>query len=410
MLLADRVRNLRPSTTLAINAKAKALNAQGVPVLSFAAGEPDFDTPAKIKQALIDALNRNETRYGPVPGDMPTRACIAEKLARENGIPGITPEHVVISTGGKQSLHHVFHALIEPGAEVVLPTPSWVSYAPQVELTGGRVIEVPTAAASDFLITPDQLRAAITPRTRAVVINTPSNPCGTMYTPGQLRAIARVIADAANSNAPDIAVISDELYEKITFGGIPHFSIGSIPEIAERTITINGLSKAYAMTGWRLGYCAGSGDFGLKLSHAIQSLQSQSTTSVPTFELPAIRVALTQCAAEVEEMRQAFARRAEIAFSLFTKIPGFICPRPTGAFYLFPDISAHFGKRSPAAKPINSAADFAAALLDEHRVAVVPGEDFGKGGERCIRFTFACGDEQIREGAARIASFAASLR
>lgn len=405
MPLSARVSALKPSTTLAVNAKAKALRAQGVAVLSFAAGEPDFDTPVRIKQALIDALNRGETKYCPVPGDAATRKVIAEKLTGENGLPNVTAEHVVISAGGKQSLYQVFQALIEPGAEVILPTPAWVSYAPQIELAGGKVVEVVTTAASGFKMTPGQLRSAITPRSRALVINSPSNPCGTMYSPDELRAIAQVVAAH-----PNIIVISDELYEKIIFGGIPHFSIGSVPEIAERAVTVNGLSKAYAMTGWRIGYCAGSGEFGLQLSKALQSLQSQSTTSIATFELPAIRVAITECADDVEKMREAFARRAELTYSLISKVPGFVCPKPTGAFYVFPDVSAHFGKRSASGKAIDSASDFAAALLDEQRVAIVPGEDFGGGGERCFRLTFACGDEQIKDGVARIGAFVASLR
>jgi aspartate aminotransferase len=405
MQLSARVSALKPSTTLAINAKAKALQAQGIPVLSFAAGEPDFDTPVAIKQALIEALNKGETKYCPVPGDAATRRVIADKLTGENGLPNVTPEHVVISSGGKQSLYQVFQALLETPSEVILPTPAWVSYAPQIELAGGKVLEVVTTAASGFKMTPDQLRGAITARSRALVINSPSNPCGTMYSPDEIRAIAQVVAEH-----PNLIVISDELYEKIIFGGIPHFSMGSIPEIAERVVTVNGLSKAYAMTGWRIGYCAGSGEFGLQLSKALQSLQSQSTTSIATFELPAIRVALTECADEVEAMRQAFARRAEVTYSLIARVPGLVCPKPTGAFYVFPDASAHFGKRTPGGKTIASASDFAAALLDEHRVAVVPGEDFGAGGEKCFRLSFACGDEQIRDGVGRIGEFVASLR
>lgn len=416
MHLASRVRALKPSTTLAINAKAKSLQSQGIPVLSFAAGEPDFDTPQSIKQALIDALQRGETKYCPVPGDIETRRVIAQKLTAENGIPGVTAEHVVISSGGKHSLYLLFHTLLDPPApgaapmEVVIPTPAWVSYMPQVELAGGKVVEISMDAGSDFLMTPDQLRRAITPRTRAVIINSPSNPCGTMYTPEQLRALAGVLIDASKSVAPELVVISDELYEKIIFGGIPHFSIGSIPEIAPRTITVNGLSKSYAMTGWRLGYAAGSGEFGLQVSKGMQALQSQSTTSVASFELPAIRVALQLTAGEVEAMRQAFARRAELAYSMLSKIPGLRCPKPTGAFYLFPDVSAHFGKRAANGVEIRSASTFAEALLDTQRVAVVPGEDFGSGGERCIRFTFACGDEQIRSGIERIRAFVDSLK
>ena len=416
MDVSRRARSLKPSSTLAVNAKARALKAQGVDVLSFAAGEPDFDTPEPIKQALIDALRRGETKYAPVPGDAATRKVIADKLSRECGIPNVTGEHVVISSGGKQSLYLLFQALLDtpgPGEaaqEVVLPVPAWVSYAPQIELAGGKVVEVRTTAQSDFKASVEQLRAAITPRTRALVINSPSNPCATMYTPDELRAIGRMVAQAAASVAPDIVVVSDELYDKIVFGGIAHFSIGSMPEIAERTVTVNGLSKSYAMTGWRLGYASGSGAFGLKIAQAMQNMQSQSTTSVATFELPAIRTALTECGADVERMREAFARRAEICYGLVSKIPGLVCPKPTGAFYVFPDVSAHFGKTSRGGKLLRGAADFAEALLAEHHVACVPGEDFGSGGERCCRFTFACGDEQIREGMKRLGEFVAGLR
>jgi aspartate aminotransferase len=417
MLVARRVSSLRPSSTLAVNAKARELEARGLRVLSFAAGEPDFDTPAPIRQAAIDALNRGETRYAPVPGDAQTRKMLAEKLTRENRLPNVTADHVVISSGGKQSLYQLFQTLIDPPispneapAEVLLPVPAWVSYAPQVELAGGRVVEIPTTAASEFKITPAQLKAAITPRSRALVINSPSNPCGTMYTPDELRALARVVNEAARTIAPDLTIISDELYEKIIFGGIEHFSIGAIPEVAERTITVNGLSKAYAMTGWRIGYAAGSGEFGLKVASGLKTLQSQSTTSVATFVLPAIRVALTECTADVERMRQAFARRAELTYQLISEIPGLACPRPTGAFYVFPDVAAYFGKRTTKGRVIDSAAALATGLLEDSLVAVVPGEDFGSGGEKCIRITFACGDEQIREGIGRIREFLERLR
>lgn len=416
MEVSRRVRALKPSSTLAVNAKARALKAQGVDVLSFAAGEPDFDTPERIKRAAVEALGRGETKYAPVPGDQATRKAIADKLVRDNGISGVTPDHVVISSGGKQSLSLLFQSLLDepkPGesaGEVVLPVPAWVSYAPQIEMAGGRVTEVLTNARGDFKATPEQIRAAITPRTRAVVINSPSNPCATMYTPDELRAIAAVLVEAARTVAPEMVVISDELYEKITFGGIPHFSIGSIPELAERTVTVNGLSKSYAMTGWRIGYAAGSGAFGLKISQAMQTLQSQSTTSIPTFLLPAIRVALTECESEIATMREAFARRAEVMYAAIRKIPGLVCPKPTGAFYCFPDVSAHFGKTSKGGMKIAAAADFAAALLSEHHVACVPGEDFGSGGEKCCRFTFACGDEQILEGMRRLGEFVSGLR
>lgn len=415
MRISQRVQSLKPSATLAVNAKAAALRAKGVRVVSFAAGEPDFDTPDAIKKAACEALMAGATKYAPVPGDPETRRLLAEKLTRENGIPGVTGDHVVLSSGGKHSLYQLFQALIDPSptgqeAEVILPVPAWVSYRPQIELAGGRVVELETQATSDFKIDPAALARAITPRTRALVINSPSNPCGTMHTPDELREIGRVVHKAASSVAPDLVVISDELYEKIIFGGVEHFSIGSIPELAERTVTVNGLSKAYAMTGWRIGYLAGSGEFGLEVAKGVRKLQSQSTTSIATFFLPAVRTALLECDGEVETMRRAFAERASLAHDLVSAIPGFVCPKPTGAFYLFPDISAIFGRTSESGTVINSALDFAAALLEERHIAVVPGEDFGSGGERCFRMTFACSEDAIREGVAGIAAFVGSLR
>lgn len=413
MRLSARVMTLPASSTLAVTAKAQALRREGVDVVSFAAGEPDFPTPPVVIDAAVAALKAGQTRYGPVPGDPETREVIARKLTSENGIPGVTRDHVVVSSGGKHSLALLLQALIDPGAgldEVLLPVPAWVSYAPMTQLAGGRVVEIRTRADRDFKMSPEDLRRAITPRSRVLIINSPSNPCGTMYTPEELREIGAAVAEAARTVAPELVVISDELYEKITFGGIAHFSIGSMPEIAERTITVNGLSKAYAMTGWRVGYFAGSGAFGLQVAKGVATLQSQSTTAIPTFIMPAVRTALTQCAHEVERMRRAFAERAQIAYSLISGVPGVVCPRPTGAFYLFPDIVAHFGKTSTGGRAITSAASFAEALLDEQRVAVVPGEDFGSGGERCFRLTFACSEKDIREGVRRIKEFVGGLR
>ena len=417
MHLSKRVQALKPSATLAVNQRAAELRAAGVDVLSFAAGEPDFDTPPVVCDAAVESLRAGATKYGPVPGSPDAREAIADKLRRENNIAGVTADHVVVSSGGKHSLYQLFQALLDPPEapgdepqEVVLPVPAWVSYRPQIELAGGAVREVVTTADRDFKVPPDDLRAALNPRTRAVVLNSPSNPCGTMYTPDEIRALARVLADAAaDGTAPHCVLVSDELYDKITYGGIDHLSPASIPEIAERTVTVNGLSKAYAMTGWRIGYLAGTGDFGLEVAKGVRKLQSQSTTSVPTFFNAAIRAAITGADADARRMRDAFAARAAIAHEGIGAIPGFVCPRPTGAFYLFPDVSAHFGKRSAGGRSIDSAMDFAGALLDEHHVAVVPGEDFGTGGERCFRFSFACGEQQIRAGLERIGAFVREL-
>jgi aspartate aminotransferase len=285
-----------------------------------------------------------------------------------------------------------------------------VSYAPIAELAGGKVVELPATAESNFKISPDQLRRAITPRSRILFLNSPSNPCGTMYTPDELRALAAVVADAARSTAPGLVILTDEIYEKIVYGGIPHFSIGSVPEVAGRTVTVNGLSKTYAMTGWRVGYAAAPGEFGLRLMKALDALQGQMTSGIASFILPAIRVALTRCGGEAERFREAFARRAELMHARSRAIKGFAAPRPTGAFYIFPDVSAFFGRRTPGGRAISSAADFADALLAESHVATVPGAEFGGCGKNHIRVSFACSEETIEQGMDRIARFAESLR
>ena len=420
--LAKRVAELKPSVTVALTNRAKRLKAEGRDVLIFAAGEPDFDTPGPIKRAAKAALDDGLTGYQPTLGDNETRGVIAEKLARENAIPGMSAEHVAISAGGKHSLFVAMHCLLDPPgqdpapgegqAEVLIPTPGWVSYRPIAELAGGRVTEIPAPPEADFKITPEQLAAAITPASRVLVLNSPSNPCGTMYTPEELAALARVVADKADTVAPGLVVISDEIYEKIVYGGIEHRSIGSFPEIAERTLTINGLSKAFAMTGWRVGYAAMPGDFGASFIKAMGTLQGQMTTNITSFVYPAIRTALTDpaVAEEVERMRTAFAARAERMTAALADIPGLICPRPTGAFYVFPDISTLLGTTSPGGRPIGSAVDLCEALLEEAEIAFVPGDDFGGCGDRCVRISFACDEATIDAGMQRFKSFVNDLR
>lgn len=414
--LSRRVRSLKPSATLAIGAKARALKKQGVAVLNFALGEPDFDTPEVVKAAAVEALRSNQTHYMPTLGDPETRAVIAEKLGRENGIAGLTAEHVAISVGAKHSLYLVCQCLLDHGAagsgaadEVLLPVPSWLSYGPIAELAGGRVVELPTSPETDFCITAAQLKAAITPRTRMLVLNTPSNPCGTMYRPETLREIAGVVAEAARTVAPEMVLIVDEIYERIIYGGIKHFSIGSMPNVAERTITINGLSKAFAMTGWRVGYAACPGEFGRALVGAMDTLQGQMTSCITSFVYPAIRAALTKAGADTEAMREQFSRRAEAAFALAGRIPGVKTPRPTGAFYLFPDVSACYGKRTKGGRMLGGSVDFAEALLAEHHVATVPGIEFGGCGDRHIRISFACSEREIEAGMGRLTDFIAGL-
>lgn len=416
--LSRRVAALKPPATFAVMAKARALRQRGIDVLGMSLGEPDFDTPEPIRQAAIDAINAGLTHYVPTMGDAETRTVVAEKFARDNLLPGVTADHVSISAGAKHSLYLACQALLDapgtPGAlaadEVLLPVPSWVSYAPIASLAGGRVVELPTSPATDFKLTPSQLRAAITPRSRLLLLNTPSNPCGTMYTPDELRALAAVVAEAAGTVAPELVTVVDEIYEKIVFGGIEHLSIGSLPEAAPRTVTINGLSKAFAMTGWRVGFAAASGEFGRALARAMDALQGQMTSCLPAFIYPAIRAALTQCSADCERMRGQFARRAKLIHSLAADIPGLRTPTPTGAFYLFPDVSSFFGSRTPGGKVIRSSIDFADALLEEAHVAVVPGEEFGGCGRNHVRLSFACTEQQIREGMDRIARFVGSLK
>lgn len=410
--LARRVNELKPSITVALNNKAKAMKASGVDVLGFAAGEPDFDTPQVIKDAAIKALNDGQTKYTPTLGDMPTRQCIADKLTKENHIPGLTGEHIAIGVGGKHVLYNAIQCLIDPPApgeepwEMILPTPAWVSYRPICELAGGVVREVVAGPDTDFRITPDQLRDAINPRSRVLVINSPSNPCGTMYSEADLRALAQVVHESLEI-APQLIVLTDEIYEKIVYGEHAHFSIGSIPEIADRVVTLNGMSKAYAMTGWRIGYAAMPGEFGKSFIKAMGKLQGQMTTNITSFNYPAIREALTNpsVGVEVEKMRQAFAKRAGLIMSRLEEIPGVTCPTPTGAFYVFPDVSALFGKTSAKGTKVTSATTLCEAMLEEAHIAFVPGEDFGGISGNHLRISFACSEEQINAGMDRFKAF-----
>lgn len=416
MQLSRRVIDLKPSATIAVMNRAKEMQRQGIDVVSFAAGEPDFDTPEPIKQTAIKSLLAGQTKYMPTMGDPETRAAIAEKVTRENGIPNVTADHVGISSGGKHALYTICQCIFdfpkagEAAQECVIPVPAWVSYMPLAELAGAKVVEVPTTVKGDFKMTPEQLRVAITPRSRMLIFNSPSNPCGTMYSEAELRALGAVVAEAAKTTAPDLVVLSDEIYEKIAYGGIKHFSIGAIPEIAERVITLNGLSKAYSMTGWRVGYTTTSGLWGLKFMKAMATLQGQMTTNITSFVYPAIRTALQQCEPDTQKFCAAFKNRAELIHSRLSRMPGVQCARPTGAFYAFPDISAHFGKSSSNGAKISSALEFCEALLADQRVAAVPGEDFGGCGKNHIRLSFACSEQNIAKGMDRLETFLKSLK
>ena len=416
MNLSRRVSGLKPSSTVVVMNKAKALLAQGVPVLNFSAGEPDFNSPEKAKEAAIAALRDNQTKYIAAAGDQQTRELIARIIGEQNKIPDVTADHVVITTGVKMALYITYQALFDVPAtgtapmEMLLPVPAWVSFAPMAELAGARVVEMDTRAETGFKITPEQLKQAITPRTRVLMLNSPSNPCSTMYTRTELEALGAVVAEAARTIAPDLCIVSDELYQHIVFGDVPFASIGSVPSVAERTITINGPGKSFAMTGWRLGWLSGSGEFGKQFAGAAIKLVGQSSTCVPPFELAGLRAALTECAAELEVLRKAFASRARVIHELLDAIPAVQVARPIGAFYAFPDLAAYLGKTTPSGKRVNTPAELAAVLLDEQLMAVVPGEDFGGVGRTSVRISFACSEDQIRKGMKRLRDFLLSLK
>lgn len=386
MELAARVGQLTPSLTLSIAAKAKAMQAEGIDVCSFSAGEPDFDTPAHIKAAAKDALDQGKTKYGPAAGEPQLRTAIAEKLRRDNDLC-YASENIIVTNGGKQSLFNLMLALIEPGDEVIIPVPYWLSYPEMVKLAGGVPVFVETTLEQGFKLTPAQLRQAITPQTRLLILNSPSNPTGMVYSPDEIRAIAQVIVEA------DIWVVSDEIYEKILYDGASHLSIGAVgPEAYQHAIISNGFAKAYSMTGWRLGYLAGP----VELVEAMTSLQSHSTSNVCTFAQYGGVAALEDSQDCVEAMRQAFANRRQVMLDALKAIPGLSCPEPEGAFYVFPNI------RKTGLKSL----EFCEKLLQTQQVAAVPGMAFGA--DDYIRLSYATDTATIEKGMQRLSKFVQS--
>ncbi|MGK7910914.1 MAG: pyridoxal phosphate-dependent aminotransferase [Synechococcus sp.] len=389
MKLATRVKNLTPSMTLAIASKAKALKAAGIDICGFGAGEPDFDTPLHIREASIQALKDGHTHYGPVAGMPALREAIANKLSGENGLPFV-PEQIVISNGGKQTLFNLAMAMLEPGDEVILPAPFWLSYPEMVTLAGATSVKVSTSESSRFKLSPEQLKAAITPKTKLLVLTSPSNPTGAVYSREELEALAEIIV------ANDIYVVSDEIYEKLIYDGGHHVSIGSLgPDIFARTILSSGFAKAYAMTGWRIGYLAGP----LELMKAVSSIQGHSTSNVCSFAQYGALAALSSPESEpaVASMRETFAERREVMYEGLTSIPGVTCAKPNGAFYMFPNIScAGLGS-----------IEFCDRLLEDQNVAVVPGIAFGAEGH--IRMSYATDMDTIQKGIARIQAFVESV-
>ncbi len=386
MKLAGRVGQVTPSLTLAIDAKAKAMKRDGIDVCSFSAGEPDFDTPNHIKLAAETAIEQGKTRYGPAVGEPGLRAAIAHKLQTDNRL-NYHAENIIVTNGGKHSLYNLMMALIEAGDEVIIPAPFWVSYPEMVKLAGGTPVIVPTTVESQYKITPDQLQNAITPHTRLLVLNSPSNPTGMVYTPDEIRAIAQVVVKN------DILVVSDEIYEKLLYDGAEHLSIGAASqEVFDRTIISSGFAKAYSMTGWRVGYLAAP----VELITAATKIQGHSTSNVCTFAQYGAIAALEGSQDCVEQMRLAFAERRLVILDLINAIPGLTCVKPNGAFYVFVNIS-QLGL---------SSLEFCDGLLNEQQVAVIPGIAFAA--DDHIRLSYATDMTTIERGLERLATFVKS--
>lgn len=385
--LAARVGEVTPSITLAIAAKAKAMKAEGIDVCSLSTGEPDFDTPEHIKAAAKEALDAGKTKYGPVAGEPQLKAAIARKLQSDNNL-NYQPENILVTNGGKHSLYNLMMALIEPGDEVIIPAPYWLSYPEMVKLASGKPVIVRTDASTGYKITPEQLTRAITPKTKLFVLNSPSNPTGMVYTPAEIKALAEVIVDR------DILVVADEIYEKIIYDDAQHVSIGSLgKEIFDRTLISSGFAKAYSMTGWRIGYLAGP----IELIKATSTIQGHSTSNVCTFAQYGAISALESSQESVEKMRQAFAQRRQVIFELLDAVPGISCIKPDGAFYMFVNIS----------KTGMNSLEFCDAFLEQQQVAVIPGIAFGA--DDHIRLSYATDLGTIKKAVERLDKFVRSI-
>lgn len=396
MKLAARVAKIKPSETLAITAKANALKAEGRDVIGFGAGEPDFDTPVNIKTAAIRAIEAGFTKYTPVGGTDELKDAIIGKLKRDNALE-YKRSQVVVSCGAKHTLYNLAQALFEAGDEVIIPAPYWVSYPDIVVLAGGQPVIVDTLEKDGFKMKPEQLKAAITPRTRAVVINSPSNPTGAAYSPEELKALAAVVLDS------EILVISDDIYEKIIYASFPFANIATVePKMKDRTIVVNGVSKAYAMTGWRIGYAAGPD----QIIAAISKIQSQNTSNPASISQKASVEALNGDQGVVAAMALEFRKRRDVIVQLLNEINGIKCTLPEGAFYVFPNVAEIYG-RSYRGKKITNSTELIDYLLDEANVATVPGAAFGS--DSHIRLSYATSLKNIEEGLKRIKNAIANL-
>ncbi len=390
MKISKRAQDVPASATIAVTSRAQELKAQGVDVVGFGAGAPDFDTPDYIKDAAIEALKGGKTKYTSAAGIIELRKAIADKFKKENGLE-YKPEQIVVNIGGKHSVYEAMQAVLDPGDEVILPAPYWVTYPETIKLAGATARIVAADASTGYKITPSQLRDAITEKTAMLVINSPNNPGGFTYTPKELKALAKVL------EGTNVCVLSDEIYEKLIFGDTQFVSFASLSKDAySRTLTLNGFSKTFSMTGWRLGYAAGP----LDVIKAMARLQDHMTSNAVTFAQYAAVAALGEPAAEtIERMRKEFERRGQYMAQRLNAIEGVVCPEPTGAFYCFPDVSSHYGRNMNGVK-IKGSMDFAKALLEQAKVALVPGLPFGC--DKNVRLSFACSLEQITKGLDRL--------
>jgi aspartate aminotransferase len=398
-MLAKRVKKIKPSPTLAVSAKIKAMKAQGIDVVGFGAGEPDFDTPDNIKAKAIEAINAGFTKYCPVEGIPELKEAIVEKIKKELGLEYKTSE-VIVSCGAKHSIYNALMSLVDEGDEVLIPAPYWVSYPDMVLLCGGKPKIIKTKEVEGFKLDPDKLKRAITPKTKVLILNSPSNPAGVTYTREELEDIANVLLKHKK-----VFIISDDIYEKLIYDGLKFSNIvQACPELKERTIIVNGVSKTYSMTGWRIGYALGP----KPVIDAMINIQSQSTSNPTSISMKAAVEALKGPQEAVENMRREFEERRNIIVEGLNAIEGVKCLKPKGAFYVFPNISSTFGKKSPSKKLINNSLSFSEALLEEAKVGVVPGAEFGA--EGYIRLSYATSRENIKKGLERIREFILSLR
>lgn len=396
--VSDRLAALSPSATLAMSQKSQELKAQGVDVINLSVGEPDFNTPEHIKAAAQKAISDNFSFYSPVPGFMPLRKAIAEKLKKENGLD-YEPSQIVCSGGAKQSVCNAVLCLVNKGDEVIIPAPYWVSYIEMVKLAEGTNVIVKAGMDQNFKMTPAQLEAAITPKTKLLILCSPSNPTGSVYSKAELKGLVDVLV-----KYPNVYVIADEIYEHINYVG-KHESIAQFPEIKDRVVIINGVSKGYAMTGWRLGWIAAPE----WIAKACNKLQGQYTSGCCSITQKAAEVAYTGDQTCVETMRQAFERRRDLVVGMVKDIPGLeMSHMPEGAFYVFPQCKSFFGKKTPKGEVINSASDLAMYLLVEGHVACVGGESFGD--DDCIRMSYATSEENLKEAFTRIKNALAVLK